>query len=160
MPTQEYSELLHGLDDATLDRLVDAAGADADVPLTVVQIRHLGGALTRATAEDGPNGAIAEEYSVFCLGVPVAPGLPEAIEAAFGEVRTALGEQRAGGRSSTSWAPSPTSARRSPRPRAPACGRSRRRSTRPACSGATDPSDTSRPTGGHQGDCHAWLDAW
>ena len=96
MPTQEYSELLRGLDDATLDRLVDAAGADADVPLTVVQIRHLGGALARATAEDGPNGAIAEEYSVFCLGVPVAPGLPEAIEAAFGEVRTALREQRSG----------------------------------------------------------------
>lgn len=96
MPTQEYSELLHGLDDATLDRLVDVAGAGADVPLTVVQIRHLGGALTRATAEDGPNGAIAEEYSVFCLGVPVAPGLPEAIEAAFGEVRTALGGQRSG----------------------------------------------------------------
>ncbi len=96
MPTQEYSELLHGLDDATLDRLVDAAGADADVPLTVVQVRHLGGALTRATAEDGPNGAIAEQYSVFCLGVPVAPGLPEAIEAAFGEVRTALGAQRSG----------------------------------------------------------------
>lgn len=96
MPTQEYSELLRGLDDATLDRLVDAAGADADVPLTVVQIRHLGGALARATADDGPNGAIAEEYSVFCLGVPVAPGLPEAIEAAFGEVRTALREQRSG----------------------------------------------------------------
>ena len=96
MPTQEYSELLRGLDDATLDRLVDAAGADAVLPLAVVQIRHLGGALTRATPEDGPNGAIAEEYSVFCLGVPVAPGLPEAIEAAFGEVRTALAEQRSG----------------------------------------------------------------
>ena len=96
MPTQEYSELLHGLDDATLDRLVDVAGADADVPLTVVQIRHLGGALARATAEDGPNGAVTEDYSVFCLGVPVAPGLPEAIEAAFGQVRTALGEQRSG----------------------------------------------------------------
>ena len=96
MPTQEYSELLRGLDDATLDRLVDAAGADADIPLAVVQIRHLGGALTRATPADGPNGAIAEEYSVFCLGVPVAPGLPEAIESAFGEVRTALAGQRSG----------------------------------------------------------------
>ena len=96
MPTQEYSELLDTLDDATLDRLVDAAGADADIPLAVVQIRHLGGALTRATAEDGPNGAIKEEYSLFCLGVPVAPGMPEAIEAAFTEVRAALGEQRSG----------------------------------------------------------------
>jgi hypothetical protein len=96
MPTQEYSELLHGLNDATLDRLVDAAGANADIPLTVVQIRHLGGALARATTDGGPNGAIAEEYSVFCLGVPVAPGLPEAIESAFGEVRTALAEQRSG----------------------------------------------------------------
>jgi FAD/FMN-containing dehydrogenase len=96
MPTQEYSELLRTLDDATLDRLVDAAGAGADIPLAVVQIRHLGGALGRATAEDGPNGAVEEEYSVFCLGVPVAPGMPAAIEAAFGTVRTALAEQRSG----------------------------------------------------------------
>lgn len=96
MPTQEYSELLHGLDDATLDRLVDAAGAGADIPLAVVQLRHLGGALARATADDGPNGAIAEQYSVFCLGVPVAPGLPEAIESAFRDVRTALAGQRSG----------------------------------------------------------------
>ncbi len=49
MPTQEYSELLRTLDDATVDRLVDAAGAGADLPLAVVQIRHLGGALARAT---------------------------------------------------------------------------------------------------------------
>ena len=96
MPTQEYSELLRSLDEATVDRLVDAAGAGADLPLAVVQIRHLGGALARATSEDGPNGPVEEEYSVFCLGVPVAPGLPEAIEAAFGAVRTALAGQRSG----------------------------------------------------------------
>ncbi len=96
MPTKEYSELLRTLDDDTVDRLVDVAGADADLPLAVVQIRHLGGALARATAEDGPNGGLREEYNVFCLGVPVAPGMPEAIEAAFGRVRTALGEQRSG----------------------------------------------------------------
>jgi hypothetical protein len=96
MPTQEYSELLLTLDDATVDRLVDAAGAGADLPLAVVQIRHLGGALARATGEDGPNGALEEEYSVFCLGVPVAPGLPEAIDAAFDKVRAALGAQRSG----------------------------------------------------------------
>ncbi len=96
MPTQEYSELLHTLDDAAVDRLVDAAGTAADLPLAVVQIRHLGGALARARSEDGPNGAVTEQYSLFCLGVPVAPGLPEAIEAAFGEVRAALAEQRSG----------------------------------------------------------------
>ena len=96
MPTQEYAELLHGLDDATLDRLVDVAGADQDLPLVVVQIRHLGGALSRATSDDGPNGAIAEEYTVFSFGVPMAPGMAVAIEAAFDEVRAALGEQRSG----------------------------------------------------------------
>ena len=96
MPTQEYSELLHGLDAPTVDRLVDAAGAGVDLPLAVVQIRHLGGALARATAEDGPNGAVEAEYSVFCLGVPVSPGLPEAIDAAFGRVRAALADQRTG----------------------------------------------------------------
>ena len=144
-----------GLDDATLDRLVDAAGADADIPLAVVQIRHLGGALTRATPEDGPNGAIAEEYSVFCLGVPVAPGLPEAIEAAFGEVRTALAGQR-------DWTDALQLPGRGVRPRlhllrhvpgAPAPGQGLHR-TRRACSGATGPSDARALPPPESGFCH------
>lgn len=74
MPTQEYSELLYDLDEAALDRLVDVAGAGSELPLAVVQLRHLGGELARATSDQGPNGAIRERYQVLCVGVAIPPG--------------------------------------------------------------------------------------
>ena len=123
MPTQEYSELLRGLDDATLDRLVDAAGADADIPLAVVQIRHLGDALTRH-----PRGRTQRRDRGGVLRVlPRRPGgssPPEAIEAAFGEVRTALAGQRSGRTLFNFLARgAPTSDPPSPPPRGRACAR-------------------------------------
>ena len=96
MPGQEWSGMLGRLDATTVDRLVDTVGAGADVPLAVVQIRHLGGALTRGTSEDGPNGAIHEPYQVFALGVPVSPEVSAGIEAAFGTLRAALAAELTG----------------------------------------------------------------
>ena len=96
MPTREYSELVHDLDDGALDRLVDAVGAGADVPLAVVQLRHLGGALARATADAGPTGPIHERYQLFCLGVPVVPELAAGIDAGFAAARSALAPQLSG----------------------------------------------------------------
>ena len=96
MPVRELSGRLSDLDDADLDRLVDAVGAATHCPLAVVQLRHLGGALRRADAEDGPQGAICEQYQVFCLGVPVVPELVPAIDDGFAAVRSALAERWTG----------------------------------------------------------------
>jgi hypothetical protein len=84
------------LDAGTVDRLVNAVGAGADVPLAVVQIRHLGGALARGTVEDGPNGPIREPYQVFALGIPVSPEASTAIDAAIGDLRAALAPELTG----------------------------------------------------------------
>jgi len=89
MPTMELSGLLRDLDEVAIDRLLKAAGG-AQSPLAVVQIRHLGGALARATEVDGPTGAIPEPYQLFCLGVPVSPDVAAAVTAAFSAVREAL----------------------------------------------------------------------
>jgi FAD/FMN-containing dehydrogenase len=96
MPTIEWSELLTDLDVDTIDRLVDVAGADAQNALTVLQLRHLGGALARGTAEQGPNAAIDEQYLVFCLGVPMVPELVPAIQASTEAVQQAVAGQRSG----------------------------------------------------------------
>jgi FAD/FMN-containing dehydrogenase len=96
MPTIEWAEMLNDLDVSDIDRIVDAAGADSQSPLTVVQLRHLGGALARGTAEDGPNAAIEQKYMLFTLGVPMVPELVPAIEASIASVQYAVASQRSG----------------------------------------------------------------
>jgi hypothetical protein len=96
MPTMEWSELLTDLDVATIDRLVDVAGADSQNALTVFQLRHLGGELSRGTAEQGPNAAIDEQYLVFCLGVPMVPELVPGWAGWVAAVRQAVAPQRSG----------------------------------------------------------------
>ncbi|RZS79005.1 FAD/FMN-containing dehydrogenase [Motilibacter rhizosphaerae] len=90
MPTQEVSWLLEDLDVATIDRLVDVAGAGVQTPVLLVQLRHLGGALSRGSVEDGPNGAVPEQYQVFCLGVPVSPEVVAGIAATSAQVTEAV----------------------------------------------------------------------
>jgi FAD/FMN-containing dehydrogenase len=96
MPTMEWSELLTDLDVETIDKVVDVAGADAPCALTVLQFRHLGGALARGTAEQGPNAAIEEPYLVFALGVPMVPELVPAIAASTAAVQQAVADKRSG----------------------------------------------------------------
>jgi hypothetical protein len=90
MPTAELSGLLRAFDLKAIERLLSVAGASVQSPLSVVQIRHLGGSLSRATEEDGPAGAIAEPYQLFCLGVPMSPELGGAIAGSFGTMREAM----------------------------------------------------------------------
>ena len=96
MPVTEMSGLLRDLDDAAIDRLLTVVGAGSTAPLTIVQVRHLGGALARATSADGPAGAVLEPYQLFCLGVPVSPEVEGAIQACFTDVRKALAAHSTG----------------------------------------------------------------
>jgi hypothetical protein len=96
MPTLEMSGLLADLDDAAITQLLAAAGADSGSPLVVVQIRHLGGALARGTAEQGPSGAVEEPYQVFCLGLPLSPELVAGCELTMAAVTHALRAQLTG----------------------------------------------------------------
>lgn len=96
MPVSEFSGLLHSFDVTAIEALLRVAGAGTETPLAVVQVRHLGGALARATEADGPSGAITEPYQLFCLGVPVFPELAGAIDGAFGAVGEALADHLSG----------------------------------------------------------------
>jgi hypothetical protein len=80
-PAMEHAELLTGLDDATAAALVDQVGTRGGTALTIVQVRHLGGALR----EGGTSafGTIEEEYLLQGIGIPAVPAVVPAIEGAF-----------------------------------------------------------------------------
>jgi hypothetical protein len=90
MPAAEWSRLMTDFDDETLAALLAEVGHEATTPLMIVQIRHLGGALARGRAGDGPSGAVAEPYQLFALGVPMFPELAAALEMAFVGLQVAL----------------------------------------------------------------------
>lgn len=66
-------ELLTELSDDALNTLLE----DPISPLLSVQVRHLGGALTRPT--ENPHGALSEPYAIYMFGVPTTSEVAESI---------------------------------------------------------------------------------
>ncbi len=82
--------LLEDLTPEVVERLVDAAGPDSGSPLLMVELRHWGGAVGRVPANAGALGRIPTEYGLFAAGMPMGPGMAEAIEDALAGVRDAV----------------------------------------------------------------------
>jgi hypothetical protein len=80
MPAWEKGMLLADLTDETVDTLLAAAGPQLDIPLIMVEIRLMGGALGRPAAS--PNAVAGREgaYSVYIIG-PAVPELAQVVPA-------------------------------------------------------------------------------
>jgi hypothetical protein len=89
MPVRERGGLLTDLTAGAVDALLRTAGPDVDVPLIMVEIRQMGGALARQP--EVPNSVAGRDgvFSVLVLG-PAVPGIEDAVIAAGGDVFTAL----------------------------------------------------------------------
>lgn len=91
-PVHERGRLLTHLDGALIDRLVTELGAGSAPVLTMVQIRHLGGAFAERTF--GPRsafGRVDEPYQLFALGVvPFAEAAP-AVDGALERLLATVG---------------------------------------------------------------------
>ncbi|MFI7435319.1 FAD-binding oxidoreductase [Micromonospora haikouensis] len=96
MPAWHTGTLLTELTAQVVDRLLAVAGPQADVPLAVVELRHLGGALSRPAV---PPNAVPGRGAAFGLNVvaPLLPGLEEAVPAAGAAVIDAAGGAAAPG---------------------------------------------------------------
>jgi FAD/FMN-containing dehydrogenase len=96
LPAWEKGMLLADLDAGTVDALLDAAGPQVDVPLIMVEIRQLGGALARQPAV--PNAVAGRDapWLVFVLG-PAVPELAEVVPAVGRRVLAALEPWKAPG---------------------------------------------------------------
>ena len=90
MPAMGRVHLLPELTDDVIDSLLDEF-ANGPSPVAAIQIRHLGGALERATADDGPVGAMAEQYLVLLGAMAPGPELPALIKTAFDDITSRLG---------------------------------------------------------------------
>lgn len=77
-PFVERSALLASLEPETLKVILELAGPEVDAPLTLFELRHLGGALGRAPEHPSAVGFRSAAFSVFVGTL----GLPELVEPA------------------------------------------------------------------------------
>jgi FAD/FMN-containing dehydrogenase len=89
--------LLRDVTPELIDAIVAVAGHRSRSPLTVVELRHLGGALSRAEAGAGARGRIDAPYVYFAVGVPMTPELGAAIPAKLQQLRGVLAPLKADG---------------------------------------------------------------
>jgi len=80
-----------------IDAMVEVAGYRSRSPLTVVELRHLGGALSRAETGAGARARIDAPYVYFAVGVPMTPELGAAIPATLAQLRDVLAPHKADG---------------------------------------------------------------
>jgi FAD/FMN-containing dehydrogenase len=89
--------LLEELPAAAIDELVKVAGHESGSPLLAVELRHVGGALSRIPAGAGARGRLEAAYVLFAVGTPMTPEMGLAIPPRLAQVKAALGPWHAQG---------------------------------------------------------------
>jgi FAD/FMN-containing dehydrogenase len=84
-----HSEMLRDLSPETRRTLVDLAGADSDTPLLLLEIRQLGGALSRPPADLNPMGRSDAAYIMNGIGATFTPEMAQAVQAYLAHVAEA-----------------------------------------------------------------------
>ncbi|MFL6238566.1 MAG: FAD-binding oxidoreductase [Actinomycetes bacterium] len=78
LPVWESGITLRELSSEALDALLAAAGSDVEIPLVMVEVRHLGGAMSREPAIPNAVPGRSAKFSFWCLG-PMFPGLDKIV---------------------------------------------------------------------------------
>jgi FAD binding domain len=89
-PSQGDGAFLAGFPAAAIDALVAAAGPDTGTPLASVEVRHLGGALTRPVPGGGAQPSIDASHLLFAVGATPTPDLASAVREQAQAVKHAL----------------------------------------------------------------------
>jgi hypothetical protein len=89
LPFWDGSCVLGELPAGAIDALLASAGPDADVPLVIAELRHLGGALRREPSVPNAVGGRDAAFGAYVVG-PLPPPLAEATPAAGRAVLEAL----------------------------------------------------------------------
>jgi hypothetical protein len=106
LPFQSTTALVSELPVADL---MAAAGPGSGSPLPLLQIRHLGGALSRRTPGAGARATMPGEYCVFALGVVVDEASAEAVSSYLAALDRSVDPHRVGEYPNFVEAPSETS---------------------------------------------------
>ncbi|WP_433566489.1 FAD-binding oxidoreductase [Nocardia sp. CA-151230] len=87
MPAADRSTLLRELPDAAVDALLAAAGPAGGLPITMAEIRALGGALARESLAPTTVAGRQAAFNLLAVGVlapPIASAVPAALDAVIG----------------------------------------------------------------------------
>ncbi len=73
LPYTSSHHLMSELPAEAIDALIELGGAGSGSPLTMIELRHIGGALARSEPHHGAYAAMSGEYALFALGGILAP---------------------------------------------------------------------------------------
>jgi FAD/FMN-containing dehydrogenase len=76
-----HVEMLRDLSPETAETLVELAGADSNSPLVMLELRQLGGALSRPPADLNPMGRSDSRFIMYGLGATPTPEMAQAVQA-------------------------------------------------------------------------------
>jgi FAD binding domain len=96
LPFLSAHDLLGDVPPEGIDALVDVVGPGSDAAITLVQLRHLGGALARESADAGARATLPGEICLFSLGVAPDEGAAEAVRATLSSIAGATATYRTG----------------------------------------------------------------
>jgi FAD/FMN-containing dehydrogenase len=96
LPFLSGHDLLDDVSAAGIDALVDVVGPASDAAITLVQIRHLGGALARREPGAGARATLPGELSLFSLGVAPDAEAARAVRATLSAIKEAVAPYRVG----------------------------------------------------------------
>ena len=90
VPALGDTALLHDLDAAAIDALLDVVEPEEVAPLLFAEIRQLGGALGRIPEGAGARGCFEGAFLLFGVGVPMSPEHAAALDARLTQMLDAL----------------------------------------------------------------------
>ena len=98
VPVHSGHALLEGLPPEAVDAVIAAVGPGSGrgTALTMLQFRHLGGALSRRPVGSGARATLPGEISMFAVGAIVDEATGTAVRGAIRDVETAVLPYRAG----------------------------------------------------------------
>ena len=90
LPSALGAELLDDLTPATIAAILEQVGPGSGSPLTVAQVRHLGGALARRAPGQGVAGALEAPYLLYGVGVTPTPAAAQAVDRGLRDLLDAI----------------------------------------------------------------------
>ncbi|HVP02259.1 MAG TPA: FAD-binding oxidoreductase [Solirubrobacteraceae bacterium] len=90
VPSAARGQLLDALPAAAIDAVVEAAGPGSGSPLLSLELRLLGGALTRATPDAGAIATLDHAFLTFAVGMVMSPEMGAAVNRQIDAVAEAL----------------------------------------------------------------------
>jgi hypothetical protein len=96
LPFVSGHQLLDDVPAEAIDALVDVVGPESGAAITMVQLRHLGGALARADAGAGARATLPGEICAFSLGVAPDEDAARATRGTLARIDGALDPYRVG----------------------------------------------------------------